>query len=79
MGYEWDFGIVLRDFDLLLLGLLNTLKVTAAALACGVPLGLGVALLRLARRRRLRLPVGRLIEVLRATPPHVPRVSGQHA
>ncbi len=41
MGYEWDFGVVLRDFDLLLWGLLNTLKVTVAALAFGVPLGLG--------------------------------------
>ena len=71
MGYEWDFGIVLRDFDLLLLGLLNTLKVTAAALAFGVPLGLVVALLRLSRSRWLRLPVGLFIEFFRATPPLV--------
>jgi polar amino acid transport system permease protein len=71
MGYEWDFGIVLRDFDLLLLGLLNTLKVTAVALACGVPLGLVVALLRLSPSRWLRLPVGLFIEFFRATPPLV--------
>jgi polar amino acid transport system permease protein len=71
MGYEWDFGIVLRDFDLLLLGLLNTLKVTAVALACGVPLGLVVALLRLSHSRWLRLPVGLFIEFFRATPPLV--------
>jgi polar amino acid transport system permease protein len=71
MGYEWDFGIVLRDLDLLLLGLLNTLKVTAAALALGVPLGLVVALLRLSPSRWLRLPVGLFIEFFRATPPLV--------
>jgi polar amino acid transport system permease protein len=71
MGYEWDFGIVLRDLDLLLLGLLNTLKVTAVALACGVPLGLAVAVLRLSHRRWLTLPVGLFIEFFRATPPLV--------
>ena len=71
MGYEWDFGVVLRDLDLLLLGLVNTLKVTAVALACGVPLGLVAALLRLARSRWLRLPVGLFIEFFRATPPLV--------
>jgi polar amino acid transport system permease protein len=71
MGYEWDFEIVLRDFDLLLLGLFNTLKVTAVALACGVPLGLVVALLRLSPSRWLRLPVGLFIEFFRATPPLV--------
>jgi len=71
MAYEWDFGIVLRDLDLLLLGLLNTLKVTAAALALGVPLGLVVALLRLSPSRWLRLPVGLFIEFFRATPPLV--------
>jgi polar amino acid transport system permease protein len=71
MGYEWDFGVVLRDLDLLLLGLVNTLKVTAVALACGVPLGLVAALLRLGRSRWLRLPVGLFIEFFRATPPLV--------
>lgn len=71
MAYEWDFGIVLRDLDLLLLGLLNTLKVTLAALACGVPLGLVVALLRLSHRRLVALPVGLFIEFFRSTPPLV--------
>lgn len=71
MGYEWDFGIVLRDFDLLLLGLLNTLKVTVVALALGVPLGLVIALLRLARNRLIAWPVGLFIEFFRATPPLV--------
>lgn len=69
MGYDWDFGIVLRDFDLLMLGLVNTLKVTGLALAFGVPLGLVLALLRLYGVWAVRVPVGTLIEFLRATPP----------
>lgn len=69
MGYEWDFGIVFRDFDLLLLGLVNTLKVTGLALFFGVPLGLALALLRLYGSWPIRLPVGFVIEFLRTTPP----------
>jgi len=71
MGYEWDFGVVLRDLDLLLLGLLNTLKVTLTALAFGVPLGLAIAVARLSRHRLLALPVGVFIEFFRSTPPLV--------
>lgn len=69
MGYEWDFGVVFRDFDLLLLGLVNTLKVTGLALLFGVPLGLFLALLRLYGNWIIRIPVGVLIEFLRSTPP----------
>lgn len=68
-GYEWDFAIVLRDSDLLLLGLLNTLKVTGLALLFGVPLGLMLALLRLFGGWSVRTPVGLIIEFLRTTPP----------
>ncbi len=69
MGYEWDFGIVFRDFDLLMLGLVNTLKVTGLALLFGVPLGLFLALLRLYGSWPIRIPVGVVIEFLRSTPP----------
>ena len=69
MGYEWDFSVVLRDFDLLALGLLNTLKVTGLALLLGVPLGLLLALLRLYGNFVVRVPVGLVIEFLRSTPP----------
>ncbi|SME88441.1 polar amino acid transport system permease protein [Tistlia consotensis] len=71
MGYEWDFGIVLRNADLLLLGLANTLKVTGLALAFGLPLGLALALGRLSPRRWLRAPVGLVVEFFRSTPPIV--------
>ncbi len=69
MGYDWDFGVVLRDFDLLLLGLVNTLKVTGLALLFGVPLGLILALCRLYGNALIRWPVGLVIEFLRTTPP----------
>ena len=69
MGYEWDFAIVFRDFDLLILGLVNTLKVTGLALLFGVPLGLFLALLRLFGTWPIKVPVVFLIEFLRSTPP----------
>jgi polar amino acid transport system permease protein len=52
-------------------GLLNTLKITGVALACGMVLGLALALLRLSPRRYLSWPSGLVIEVFRTTPPLV--------
>ena len=69
--YRWDFAPVLANADLLALGLLNTLKVTATALVCGLALGLALALLRLSPRRWLAWPAGFVIEVFRTTPPLV--------
>ncbi|MGO4907964.1 amino acid ABC transporter permease [Pseudorhodobacter sp. W20_MBD10_FR17] len=69
MGYDWDFSAVFRDFDLLLLGLVNTLKVTGLALVFGVPLGLFLAMLRLYGNGAVRFPVAFVIEFLRSTPP----------
>ncbi len=69
--HAWDFAPVLANADLLLLGLVNTLKVTGTALVFGIPLGLVLALMRLSSRRWLRLPAGFVIEVFRTTPPLV--------
>ena len=69
--YRWDFAPVLAHADLLAIGLLNTLQVTGTALACGVPLGLLLALMRLSPRRVLAWPAGLVIEVFRTTPPLV--------
>src|SRR5689334_13454519 len=69
MAYHWDFSVVLGNSDLLLAGLAGTLKVTGAALAFGIPLGLVLALSRLSRRRWISFPAGVLIEFLRSTPP----------
>ena len=71
MGYQWDFSVVWRNSHLLLWGLVGTLKVTAAALALGLPLGLTVALLRLSRARAVTLPAGVFVEFFRSTPPLV--------
>jgi polar amino acid transport system permease protein len=69
--YEWDFLSVLGDLDLLLAGLINTLKITALALLFGIPLGLTLALCRLARLKLLALPATFIIEFFRTTPPLV--------
>jgi len=71
MAYQWDFTVVWRNSHLLLWGLLGTLKVTAAALALGLPLGLGVALMRLSRARAISFPAGVFVEFFRSTPPLV--------
>jgi polar amino acid transport system permease protein len=49
VGYQWDFGTVWRHMDWLWAGAGGTLRLTAAALALATPLGLTLALLRLAR------------------------------
>lgn len=69
--YEWNFAPVWANADLLLLGLLNTLKITGTALAFGIPLGLTLALLRLAPSRWLSWPARFIIEFFRTTPPLV--------
>ncbi len=69
--YQWDFTPILANSGMLAAGLLNTLKLTGTALAFGIPLGLGLALLRLSRLRSLSMPAGFLIEFFRTTPPLV--------
>ncbi len=69
--YQWDFTPVLANSGMLAAGLANTLKLTATALAFGIPLGLGLALLRLSRQRVLSLPAGFVVEFFRTTPPLV--------
>src|SRR4029453_19214657 len=70
--HVWNFAPVWANADLLALGLLNTLKVTGAALAFGVPLGLVLALMRLSPRRWLAWPASAVVEGFRTTPPLVP-------
>lgn len=68
---EWDFTAAFGNIDLLLLGLLNTLKVTGLALAFGIPLGLMLALTRLTHLRPLSMLAAFIIEFFRTTPPLV--------
>lgn len=69
--YEWDFTAVIQNFDLLLLGLLNTLNVTFFALMFGIPIGLIIALLRLSESKIISGSAGIFIEFFRSTPPLV--------
>lgn len=69
--YRWDFSPVVANADLLVMGLLNTLKITGTALVFGVALGLVLALLRLSQHRLASWPAGFVIEVFRTTPPLV--------
>jgi polar amino acid transport system permease protein len=69
--HRWDFGPVFDNAGLLLAGLGNTLALTAAALACGLPVGLALAAARLSGRAWLAAPAGVVIEVFRTTPPLV--------
>src|SRR3569832_2821254 len=69
--YAWDFTPVIANAGLLAQGLVITLKVTGTALACGIPLGLAIARMRLSRRSWLSLPAGCVIEFFRTTPPLV--------
>lgn len=71
MSYEWNFNIVLRNFDLLIEGLNNTLTVTAISLVFGLVIGLTLAMMRLAQSRLFSIPAGIVIEFLRSTPPLV--------
>ena len=69
MNYEWNFGIVFRNMDMLLQGLVNTLGVTALSIGFGLVLGFGLAVLRLSPVRTLAVPASIVIEFLRSTPP----------
>jgi polar amino acid transport system permease protein len=71
MSYQWDFTPIVANAALLAQGLVNTLKVTGVSLACGLALGLVLALLRLSRHRVASWPAGFVIEVFRTTPPLV--------
>jgi polar amino acid transport system permease protein len=68
---EWNFSPVFGGMDLLLWGLLDTLKITGLALAFGVPLGLGLALMRLSQFKPISMISAFIIEFFRTTPPLV--------
>lgn len=71
MEYVWDFRPVWLNFDMLLEGLGNTLRLSAASIALGLVIGLVLALGRLSRTRFVSLPSTALIEFYRNTPPLV--------
>ena len=70
-AYAWDFAPVLRHGDVLLVGMVNTLKLAAVSICLGVVVGLLLAAMRLSPRRALRAPAAAFIAFYRNTPPIV--------
>jgi polar amino acid transport system permease protein len=66
--YIWQFGIVTRYLDVLLLGCLETIKLTVLCYALSNVAGLILGLLSMTRRRPLRMVVIAWIEVFRGIP-----------
>ncbi len=71
MKYQWDFSAVWNHFDMLLIGLVGTVKLAAVSVVLGVIVGFTVALMRLSHRRVLRSPATAFVEFYRNTPPIV--------
>ena len=68
MNYHLNFFFVLRDFDMLLTGLVVTLKLTVLANAIGLSAGFFVALLVMSPVRMVRWPATAFVEFFRCTP-----------
>ncbi len=68
MGYEFDFSAVFGNWQLLLLGLRNSMILGATCLTLGLSLGLIVGAMRYARAPTLNWPATAFIEVFRNTP-----------
>src|SRR2546426_9553524 len=71
MRYQWDFPAVWNHLDMLLIGLIGTVKLALVSIVLGVIVGFVVALMRLSHRRALRTPATAFVEFYRNTPPIV--------
>jgi polar amino acid transport system permease protein len=69
MSYHWDFSGVWSRWDLLLTGLVNTVKIAGISIVLGVIVGLLLAFMKLSPRRFLSAPAAAFIEFYRNTPP----------
>jgi polar amino acid transport system permease protein len=68
MNYHLNFFFVLHNFDMLLAGLVVTLKLTIMANAIGLTFGFVVALLVMSPIRLIRWPATAFVEFFRCTP-----------
>ncbi|MCM2292335.1 amino acid ABC transporter permease [Allorhizobium sp. BGMRC 0089] len=69
MRYHWDFSGVWARSDLLLTGLVNTIKIAGISIVFGVIVGLLLAFLKLSPKRVFSAPATVFIEFYRNTPP----------
>lgn len=67
MAYQFNFGPVFKNFDVLLAGLYMTVWLTVAAIVVGTAIGLVFAAIR-ARGGMLAVPVAIYVEIVRNTP-----------
>ncbi|GLU30041.1 amino acid ABC transporter permease [Brucella sp. NBRC 12950] len=68
MSYQWDFGPVFRNYDLLIEGAYGTLVLVVLSMIVALPLGLALALLRLSRIPFLSQAAAVYVEIFRAAP-----------
>jgi polar amino acid transport system permease protein len=69
--YTWDFSPVWRNFGFLFGGLLETVELSVVAIACGLLIGLVLAVMRLSRVAVLTMPAAAIVAFYRNTPPLV--------
>ena len=69
MSYQWDFSGVWSRWDILAVGLLNTIKIAAVSIVLGIIVGLVLAFLKLSPKKYLSAPATAFIEFYRNTPP----------
>ena len=68
MDYVFQFGVVWREFDALLLGAWLTVRLSALAMVLGLVVGVAGALATLSRRRAARAVARIYVEAIRNTP-----------
>jgi polar amino acid transport system permease protein len=71
VNYQWDFAAVAKYADMLLLGLVGTVKIAVVSIVLGVIVGVLVALARMSAKRWLSRPATAFVEFYRNTPPIV--------
>jgi polar amino acid transport system permease protein len=68
LGYQWTFGPIFSHFDVLLKGALGTAELVFWSLLLALPLGLVLALIRLAKVPVLSTIAGIYVEIFRSAP-----------
>jgi polar amino acid transport system permease protein len=66
--YNWDFGSVFVNWQLLAIGLVNTIQLAVFCLLFGLFFGFFVGIARYSRRRLFNWPATAFVEVFRNTP-----------
>lgn len=68
MGYDFDFSVIFKYWDLFLQGALMTIRITALATVLGILVGVSMAGLQLIKNRILSGVIRAYIEIIRNTP-----------